>query len=400
MFSPRNIKLLVILLCLAFAILACNLPEKAPSPTDDPGLVYTVAAQTLEAQMTQIAGDNPIPTQAPPTEQPPIAVTNTSSSPTETPVLATKTSNPTRTATQIPCDEIEFVKDVTIADGEEIPAGEPFEKIWRLKNAGSCTWTAGYNLVFDSGNQMSAPDSQQLTTGTVEPGQEIDVAVELIAPDDPGEYRGDFKLKNPSGSIFGLGSKANPFWVDIVVPNLSGVMFDFLAQAKNADWGVGKEPVDFATPGHIEIDYGGPDTDTDGFAMIKDKVALENGKTSAKILETHPKIEDDGYIVGRYPVYRVGPGDYVKAQLGFIAQEDGTCGTGEVTFEIYYAKENDLSTRTRLGKWSKSCDGQLMSIEFSLADLKGQNVRFYLVVLADGPATDDKAIWSSLGVMR
>ena len=34
---------------------------------------------------------------------------------------------------------------------------------------------------------MSAPDSQQLTTGTVAPGQEIDVAFDLIAPDDPGE---------------------------------------------------------------------------------------------------------------------------------------------------------------------------------------------------------------------
>jgi hypothetical protein len=177
-------------------------------------------------------------------------------------------------------------------------------------------------------------------------------------------------------------------------------MFDFLAQAKNADWGSGTEPVDFATPGHIELDYGGPDTDTDGYVMIKDKVTLESGKKSAKILTTRPKMEDDGYIVGRYPVYRVGPGDYIKGQLGFIAQDDDTCGAGDVTFEIHYSEEDDLGTRTRLGRWSKDCDGQLLSIEFSLADLKGENVHFYLVVLADGPATDDKAIWSSLGVMR
>ncbi|MFN2150024.1 MAG: hypothetical protein ACK2T5_00410, partial [Anaerolineales bacterium] len=137
MFSPRNTKLLILFLCLVFAILACNLPEKTLSPTEDSGLVYTVAAQTLEAQMTQIAGDNPIPTQAPPTEQPPTALTNTPSNPTQTPIPATKTPEPTRTATQILCDEIEFVKDITIEDGKEIPAGEPFEKVWRLKNAGT-----------------------------------------------------------------------------------------------------------------------------------------------------------------------------------------------------------------------------------------------------------------------
>jgi hypothetical protein len=349
--------------------------------------------------MTQIAGDGGVPTQVPPTVEAP-TVTTAPSIPTQSPIPASDTPVPTHTATQTLCDEIEFVRDITIEDGKEIPPGEPFEKIWRLKNAGTCTWTSSYSLVFDSGDQLSAPDSQQLTTNTVAPGQEIDVAVEMIAPDDPGEYRANFKLKNPSGTVFGLGAKSNPFWVEILVPDLSGVMFDFLAQAKNADWGSGKEPVDFANPGHIELDYGGPDTDADGFSMIKDKVSLENGKTSAKILETHPKMEDDGYIVGRYPLYRVGPGDYIKAQLGFLAQEDGTCGTGEVTFEIHYSEEDDLGTRVRLGQWSKACDGELLSIELSLADLKGENVHFYLVVLADGPATDDKAVWLSLGVMR
>ena len=290
--------------------------------------------------------------------------------------------------------------DVTIEDGTEIPAGEPFEKIWRLKNAGSCTWTSGYSLVFENGDQMSAPDSQQLTTGTVAPGQEIDVAVDLIAPDDPGEYRGNFKLRNPGGTIFGWGSQEKPFWVEIIVPDIRGVMLDFLANAKNAEWGSGVEPVDFAGPGHVDIAFGGPDTDANGFAMIKDQVPLETGKTSSKILVTHPKWENNGYIVGKYPAYTVGTGDYIKAQLGFIALPDGSCGVGEVTFEIHYIQDDDLGTRERLGKWSKSCDGQLRSIELDLADLKGKTVHFYLVVTTDGPSDQDWAIWSSLGVMR
>jgi hypothetical protein len=295
---------------------------------------------------------------------------------------------------------VEFVEDVTIDDGTEISAGEPFEKIWRLKNAGSCTWTSGYAVVFDGGTQMDAPDEQQLTTGTVDPGQEIDITVWLVAPDDPGKYRANFKLRNPGGALFGLGERSNPFWVEIRVPDESGLRFDFLARAKDAEWGSGAEPVDFASPGHIAISYGGPDTDEDGFVMIRDGVKLETGKTSAKILQTHPKWVEDGYIVGKYPAYRVGPGDFIKGQLGFIAFEDGSCGAGNVVFEIHYTMDDDLGTRTRLGQWTESCDGKLLSIELSLVDLKGDSVHFYLVVLADGPATQDWAIWSSLGVMR
>jgi len=377
------------------------MPGSDPTPTPDPGALYTVAALTLEAQMTQSASGNSQET------QPVIQPSATSQSPiasntpqfTQTP-QPTNTNAPTNTSTQVPCDRLEFVDDITIEDGTEIDPGEPFEKIWRLKNAGSCTWTTGYHLVFDSGDQMGAPDSQQLTTGTVAPGQEIDVKVDLVAPDDPGEYRGDFKLRNPSGTIFGFGNQSKSFWVEIVVPSLSGVMFDFLVQAKNADWGSGVEPVDFAGPGHIDLTYGGPDTNADGFVMIKDGIKLEDGRESGKILETHPKWENNGYIVGKFPAYKIGSGDYIKAQIGFIAQADGSCGVGEVTFEIHYIEGDDLGTRTRLGKWSKTCNGQMQSINIDLADLKGETVRFYLVVLADGSSDQDWAVWSSLGVMR
>ena len=138
------------------------------------------------------------------------------------------------------------------------------------------------------------------------------------------------------------------------MPDESGVQLDFLARAKDADWGSGTKPVDFANPGHVEISYGGPDTNEDGFVMIKDEVRLENGQTSGKILQTHPKWVDDGYIIGKYPAYKVGPGDYIKGQLGFIALEDGACGAGDVVYEIHYTTDDDLGTRTRFGPMVRS----------------------------------------------
>ena len=98
--------------------------------------------------------------------------------------------------------------------------------------------------------------------------------------------------------------------------------------------------------------------------------------------------------------YKVGPDDYLKGQLGFLAQEDGSCGDGEVIVEIHYTTDDDSGTRTRLGQWPETCNGQLTSIQYNLDDLQGESVQFYLVVLADGPSKQDWAIWSSLGVMR
>ena len=398
MFSQRYGKLIAVLVCVFFSLLACNFPKTSPEATQDPDLVFTVAAHTLEAEMTRIVVEGS-PTPPVVTTQPAAKATDTPSLSTQTPGLKSPTPTPSLTATSIACDKGKFIKDVTIEDGTAISAGEPFEKIWRLKNAGSCTWKTDYEVVFEGGTQMGAPDAQQLTTENIAPGQEIDVQMNLVAPDQPGKYVGNFKIRNSNGTIFGLGENSKPFWVEISVPDESGVRFDFLSRAKEAEWGSGKEPVDFANPGHKPISYRGADTDEDGFVMIKDQAALENGKTSAKILLTHPKWEEDGYIIGKYPAYKVGPGDTIKAHLGFIVPY-GTCDGGEVVFEIHYSIDNDLGTRTRLGQWSKDCDGKLLPIEVSLADLKGESVRFFLVVLADGPPTQDWAIWSSLGVFR
>jgi hypothetical protein len=97
-------------------------------------------------------------------------------------------------------------------------AGDAFTKTWRLKNIGSCTWTSGYKLVFDRGDAMGGPAEVQLTTGTVAPGQTVDVSVNLKAPAQTGTYQGYWKLRNASGVLFGWGDKASSaFWVKIKV---------------------------------------------------------------------------------------------------------------------------------------------------------------------------------------
>lgn len=401
-------QILVVLFAILLLVLfsGCNMPSKA-IPTEEPsGMIHTVAAQTVAAQMTNAAlgVQDPAGDQQPPQDDQGQASVQSSSTPTPTAtqIPPTNTPTPTVTNTPIPCDHVDFGEpvDVTIPDGTDLDPGESFTKTWRLKNGGSCTWTSGYDLVFVSGDNMSAPASVQLTNGTVPPGADVDISVTLAAPNGPGVYRGYFKLRNPGGGVFGWGDTSKSFWVEIEVIELSGVMFDFISQAKNADWGTGTSPLDFNNPGDTNISYGGPDTDANGFAMVKDNQKLEDGKVSGKLLETHPKWVNDGYVIGRLPAYTIGNGDYIKGKLGFIAFADGSCGAGDAIFRIYYTEGNNMGTLTQLGSWSETCDGNLKKIEVDLSPLNGKSVRFYLVVLANGSAGQDWAIWDSLGVMR
>ncbi|NJN43392.1 MAG: hypothetical protein HC806_00710 [Anaerolineae bacterium] len=97
------------------------------------------------------------------------------------------------------------------------------------KNIGDCAWNSGYSVIFDQGDAMGSPASFPLTSGVVAPGTELEITLNLQAPTEPGEYRGDWKLRNASGQDFGLGeSGTSTFWVIVKVsapPNFS-VFFD------------------------------------------------------------------------------------------------------------------------------------------------------------------------------
>ena len=191
---------LMLVACLPVTMLTSPLFRPAQSTPDTFATLQVVVSQTMSA-MTQ---------QAP---------TQTSVSATATPLPPPSTPLPTATAVSY-CDWVIFVRDVTIPDGTEFAPGETFTKTWRLKNRGTCTWTADYMLVFTSGDSMGSTTSVRLP-GNVAPGQSVDVSVTLTAPARRGDYVGYWMLRNPSGLLFGYGEKANQaFYVDIHVDDL------------------------------------------------------------------------------------------------------------------------------------------------------------------------------------
>ena len=99
-------------------------------------------------------------------------------------------------------DDSEFVSDVTVPDGTPFAPDTLFRKTWRIRNTGTCTWDASYRLTFLSGDRLSGPRSAPLG-GTVQPDEEVDLSVTLIAPLSPGTYQGQWQLFAPDGTPFG-----------------------------------------------------------------------------------------------------------------------------------------------------------------------------------------------------
>ncbi len=210
-------------LSLALVLSACNLPRpNAATPTSPGDWAGTAAAKTVQALSTLLA-----PTQTPQTAD------TTQAPPPASPTVAPATITPT--ASDQPCDRADFVDDVTIPDGTKVAPGESFIKTWRLRNSGSCTWTASYRVVFESGNALGAPASFNLPAD-VAPGATTDISVQMKAPEKPGDYESNWKLQNASGVIFGTGSTGTKsFWARITVGTPTPAMFAVTKVVISAD---------------------------------------------------------------------------------------------------------------------------------------------------------------------
>lgn len=105
-------------------------------------------------------------------------------------------------------DRAQFVADVTIPDGTQFAAGTKFTKTWRIRNVGETTWTRQYVLEYTVGAQM-ALTRQIFFPNDVAPGQTVDLSIEMVAPETPGDHTSLFQFRNAQGVPFGVGPLFN-----------------------------------------------------------------------------------------------------------------------------------------------------------------------------------------------
>jgi len=368
----KKLMILSIGLGLSLILTGCNLPGRA-TPTTQVDLLNTAAAQTIQAQQTHIAqtnqaGDKEL-TPTPTLEQPADATPSATPEPSDTPA-------PTPTNTQeTACNQAAFVSE-TIPDGTDFDPGETFTKTWTLKNSGSCTWNAEYDVVFVEGDAMDVAAATQLTSGTVPPGQTVQISLDLKAPVAAGTHQGDFKLRNQNGVLFGIGDENKPFWVEI---DVIGTLYDFTKNycASGVTWKSGAG--DLPCPGSAG--------DDDGWVVEIEEPTLENGyKDDEPGLQVRPENVNDGYIRGTFPEIAVTEGVFFRAIVG--CYDDYDC---DVKFKLNY--KIDGESEKTLATWHEVQDDTFNRVKVDLASLAGEEVQFILLVEANGSAASDRAFW-------
>jgi hypothetical protein len=283
------------------------------------------------------------------------------------------------TANAATCYWAQFIADVTIPDGTNFAPGTAFKKTWRLKNIGTCAWTSNdVSLVFDSGEKMGAPASVALPT-TVNPGQTVDITVDMTAPSAAGHYFGYWKFKSNAGGVFGIGTTANKsFWVEINVTSSSGTGYDFTANAASAAWSSGAGGLSFP----------GTDGNAGGFALSLANPKLESGVTSANAgLLFVPNNVTNGYIQAVYPAFRVQSGDRFQATIG--------CEYGATNCYTAYRLDYQIGSGPVKTFWTfrEKYEGWTYNVNLNLSSLAGQDVKFILVISAYGSPVGDRALW-------
>lgn len=215
-----------VLILLAIASTACGALGPQPQPTTDP-LVFqatldaagTQAVQTIAAQLTSTALAQP--TQQP-TQQPTVVVFTPTTQPTAT---FTATLPPTATATRVPPTlaptntatpsalQCTLVSQ-SPALGTKMSNGFDFDAVWKIKNSGTQKWEVGnIDIKYDSGDKMQKVADAFDIAKTVNPGEELTITIDMLAPNTAGVYKAVWKLAAGGTSFCTLNVQ-----IEVVIP--------------------------------------------------------------------------------------------------------------------------------------------------------------------------------------
>ncbi len=322
--------------------------------------------------------------------------------PTPTPnvVQATATPTPLPLPTiAVPPDctnKGRFFSDITIKDGQEIAAGERFEKIWAVTNYGTCPWGPGYSLRFIEGDRLGGND--QPIVEVTEPEETGEISVSLVAPAAEGTYNGTWQMVSLDGETFGP-----ELYVEIRVIAGAGpavdeseatVLYDFIENAAEAAWVAG-DGTYAVTEAAINDDLVIPFPQ--GIVAVGPAAFGGNYAPPGEVMLTHPH-QELGFIEGNYRVETpLDPQDILVATLGFpraaIINDDGA--TFEVSFKPDSGPEQAILSKL------VNYEGTPTTVRQPLANVEpGQTGTFIVRVEGGDSLSYDWAVWIDLRLIR
>ena len=200
----------------------------AAQPTQDPAAIFTQAAGTIQAQLSQTAAAKPTETQQPTTSTTLIAAlpgVGTPAAGLALPALATPTlargpvADKCEYVTQFPLDNAEYSVKFT---------SQSEDWYWEIKNSGQTTWSKNYQYRFYSGKLMTQGGTRAYSLKSdVKPGDSVKLYFDPQVPGENGSHVMTWVLTNADGANFcvfdmtikasGGGGSSNPS--DTATPN-------------------------------------------------------------------------------------------------------------------------------------------------------------------------------------
>jgi hypothetical protein len=226
MFETAKYRIWGVLVGITLLVSACG------ASAGEEATISTAVAQTIQAgdSLTAVAS---LPTSTPlplPTFPAGTPAPSDQPAPTSGPTLSGADPDPN-------CAKASLVAE-NPPDGVIVKPGQTFWKTWTIKNTGTCTWTAAYNLVYTSGDLMGGLTSYPLNDD-VAPGEQKDISIFLKAPEAEGVSTGYWKLQSPWNSSFGVGPSDEPFYVQVNVSNAAEPGFGIA----NVEYNLVRDPV-------------------------------------------------------------------------------------------------------------------------------------------------------------
>lgn len=236
---------IIFVLCLSVLFTGC-VPETPEETPDIAGTAAAMAETIVAAQLTKIAED------ATSTPTPTLTPTQT---PTQTLTVSLPTPFPTLQTNEDGVCLMAHLVSETYPDNSKVEAGEKFIKQWVLYNAGNCTWTEEFSVVFHHGETFGAIE-QSFFPGAVKPGESFTLQVPMVAPAVAGEHLSFWTLMSPDGETFGTRT-SNLFWAKINVQDLvaASALFDLWAPSSEGSVLATGEMLNNLSVGDTKHDY-------------------------------------------------------------------------------------------------------------------------------------------------
>jgi Ig-like domain-containing protein len=206
MLKLRLISMQTIIMIGALVLSACGATAADLTPTVTVSVeeIRTQAVSTFSADLTATAFAAPTNTPSP---SPTVATITPAVTSTGGIVFGSTAPAVGVTAS---CYGLSFVSDVTIPDNTPVTPSQSFTKTWKVKNAGSCAWDAGFKFSFTGGEQMGG--TTYTLPAAVAAGAVTDISVAMTAPNKTGTLRGNWRMSTASGQFFG-----DELYVQVVV---------------------------------------------------------------------------------------------------------------------------------------------------------------------------------------